>query len=545
MRSTPVLLLAGACLALGALPVAAPAAELPPPQLLADLVPGVTQVALSQAPQPLVAIGSRMLFTAEPATGRDLWSSDGTPQGAERLFTGAGGQGYVGWEQAGAIELLVEPTDYTEGPALFRTDGTAAGTQLVTSWPSAVFMGWLGTSAQRSWFAPCRALSDAYQCELWTVAGAERSATLLAADVGWYHAGLQRQPVAGGRLFFFTGQDQDPDPDRDLELWRSDGTTSSTVRLRAWPPTAAARWLGRRGAEVFFSLHAAGGWEIWKSDGTPRGTRMLRRLRTAEPYLIDFEDDEPRTGPLFFYTYELATRTTELWAITGGAKVRDLGPFRTLREPQRVVDATGKARYLFAATRRNPSPADLHRMRLWVTDGTPGKTAELRGPGGAPVLVERPLGVAAGRYYFAGTDGSPDVEPWVTDGTAAGTRRLADTCPGLCGSELGGVVALGGAVLFVSELAFEQTLWRSDGTSAVPVTTLAGGSVDLGSEAWSVPLGRVAGGRVFFAVEPRRRLRAVGERRHRRRHRPRRPRLHGAAGLGAGAARGVGADAAL
>src|SRR5262245_35879479 len=217
MRSSIVPLLAGACLALGALPVPATGAELPAPRLLADLVPGVATLPQSRAPAPLVAAGSRMLFTAEPTTGRELWSSDGTPGGSERLFTGYGGQLYVAWRQAGAVELLLEPAD-GEGPAVFRTDGSAAGTQLVASWPSAVFMGWLATGEQRSWFAPCYVAADEYRCELWTVAGTERSATRLSPDAGLYRAGLQAQPVAGGRLFFFTGQDQDPDPDRDLEL---------------------------------------------------------------------------------------------------------------------------------------------------------------------------------------------------------------------------------------------------------------------------------------------------------------------------------------
>ena len=72
MRSTTVSLFAGACLALGALPVPVNAAELSPPQLLADLVPGVATPPQTWPPAPLLAAGSRMLFTVEPPAGRDL-----------------------------------------------------------------------------------------------------------------------------------------------------------------------------------------------------------------------------------------------------------------------------------------------------------------------------------------------------------------------------------------------------------------------------------------------------------------------------------------
>ena len=74
----------------------------------------------------------------------------------------------------------------------------------------------------------------------------------------------------------------------------------------------------------------------------------------------------------------------------------------------------------------------------WVTDGTPGGTRPLGDlcPG---ECESRPAGSAGKNYLISGgfalfsaRDSESGREPWVTDGTPAGTRRLTDACPGPC-----------------------------------------------------------------------------------------------------------------
>ena len=67
---------------------------------------------------------------------------------------------------------------------------------------------------------------------------------------------------------------------------------------------------------------------------------------------------------------------------------------------------------------------------------------------------------------FFTQDQAHGLEPWVTDGTPAGTRLLKDIHPGpiSCGVEM--VTAMNGTVFFVADdgtNGFE--LWRSDGTA--------------------------------------------------------------------------------
>ena len=77
-----------------------------------------------------------------------------------------------------------------------------------------------------------------------------------------------------------------------------------------------------------------------------------------------------------------------------------------------------------------------------VADFLPGQKPGSLEPGSFATL--------GGRLYFAGEDPDHGEEPWVSDGTAAGTHRLFDLCPGPCSSQPGDFTALGEAVLFAA-----------------------------------------------------------------------------------------------
>src|SRR5262249_19341965 len=69
---------------------------------------------------------------------------------------------------------------------------------------------------------------------------------------------------------------------------------------------------------------------------------------------------------------------------------------------------------------------------------------------------------------FVANDGSTGLELWKTDGTVAGTVRVADIRPGLPGSIGTAASAVVGGVLYfpANDGTTGQELWRSDGTSA-------------------------------------------------------------------------------
>src|SRR5262249_21368578 len=80
-------------------------------------------------------------------------------------------------------------------------------------------------------------------------------------------------------------------------------------------------------------------------------------------------------------------------------------------------------------------------------------------------LYETPQGVEHdGVSFFSATDPQHGGELWRTDGTAGGTYRLTDLCPGSCSSGAAPAAFLGDSLLFVAGDGDRQgELWRTDG----------------------------------------------------------------------------------
>jgi len=65
--------------------------------------------------------------------------------------------------------------------------------------------------------------------------------------------------------------------------------------------------------------------------------------------------------------------------------------------------------------------------------------------------------------YFAGDDSQHGDEPWVTDGTPEGTRRLGDVCPGTCSSSPGFFTRLGDRIVFATGTYLHQRVYAIHG----------------------------------------------------------------------------------
>ncbi|QSQ22929.1 hypothetical protein JY651_48885 [Pyxidicoccus parkwayensis] len=160
--------------------------------------------------------------------------------------------------------------------------------------------------------------------------------------------------------------------ERGLGLWKTGGTTGSTVRLRASTniifPTA--RNMARVGSSVFFGAELDDtGEELWKSDGTPEGTVRVADLREgaqgSRPSRLT-----PAGNLLFFTATPGPTSRSSLWRSDGTAA----GTVK-LWEP-----STGTASFSFLASTGSTLLMGVQlgsSSELWKSDGTPGGTTRV------------------------------------------------------------------------------------------------------------------------------------------------------------------------
>ncbi len=456
------------------LPAAAHPAE---PRRVADFDPRLATLD-SDLPNAsnFLPLGPRALFfvsstLTDPRELLDLWITDGTAAGTERVASI--GPHYSSPVLLGATSRYAFFLDgrsfVSEAPPrldLHRTDGTGPGTLTLASFepPPVDAHGALRTEGavfgDRLYFSGC---SPAFGCEPWTSDGTPGGTRRLREITpGPFGSGPHGFVSLDGAVYFWAN-----DP-TGTALWRSDGTTAGTIRVVTLPPFTDPGPIESAGGRLFFvdgkptDSAPTPPSNLWVSDGTPAGTHPLApfdRGWKGGPRAVRFLG--PLRDGLVFLGTDRRLRT-RLWWTDGTA--RDTRQVDPQPAGQVLLNSEGTLAAL---------PGGL------IFPGPHGELRILRDPRSSPEPLE-PCGsgcpnlfsdtselpfftVVAGRAYFSGSTPGGGAEPWVTDGTVRGTRRLADACPGACGSYLRFSAGPSGQVYFTDG---DGRLWESDGTPA-------------------------------------------------------------------------------
>ncbi|HEV7508121.1 MAG TPA: ELWxxDGT repeat protein [Thermoanaerobaculia bacterium] len=472
------------CPLLAALASLGAATAVPGATLEARLVKDIDPIPRAQGsnPQGAVTAGGLAFFAADDGeTGRELWRTDGTVGGTFQLADVCPGACSGNPTIVARTERSVFFQAFEQGFStvdLWVSDGSTAGTvrlaqSLLLPDPGRRSL-WIASQGLLYFVA-----NDlVHGAELWRSDGTP-AGTFQVTELRPGFAGSDPAELTdlAGRLFF-----RADDGVHGPALWTSDGTAAGTRLVRDPLPGIAAHagpsMLRTVGRTLYFvaptTRHRDG---LWKSDGTAHGTFPLIDFASS-PQAPTFRDATVLGGRLLFMASDRGNGA-ELWATDGtkggAVPLTRLAP----ASPFLPLDAAGRLLPQTSLNGRMILRVDdgVHGAEPWVTDGTRRGTRLLRDlcPGPCSgVLALDPAGIAhlpaGGLLLFSGDDGDDTgdgFEPWVTDGTPAGTRRVADLCPGPCSSSPAAISAGPSGVFFLAQEEDNVSqLWRSDGTAA-------------------------------------------------------------------------------
>ena len=515
-------------------------------ELLADLCPGTC----GTEPKRWVEWRGEIWFLIVASGSPVLWTSDGTGQNTRPVANLCDDLGLSCFDRDDRADLdgpdpsgqglllRIYSFDHPNG-ALFRTDGTAAGTLLLHRFadvfqiavePSGPLYFLDGLDLWTSDGTPSgtrfvRRFDDPEQGDVLSIKAvdgifyaifgngdwlrldgtAEGTIKLARLDFNIYSG--PRVARIGGTVFAVTGSG----------VWRTGGTPETTVRFDG--PLGNIESVIER-PDRLFVMASDGTRFVWTVDGSGQA----RRIHLAGPPPPDGEIAGFREGILISRGFR------ELWRIDGaGARIERVHDFQPQNGGSGPIDQLafrgrllflsldGRSSKLFSSDGTAAGTAaisaephynynfsfdyrpDFYSLTragkraffrsgsiLWTTDGSRAGTGPIYPSFAYPRLyLAAPIGSIRGRFLFGGNPlgtvrcDPGDTEPWVSDGTPGGTNRVLNLNPFFepdndpqceivkLSSSPGPGVSLGRVVLFAADdLLHGRELFSTDGTKA-------------------------------------------------------------------------------
>lgn len=286
-------------------------------------------------------------------------------------------------------------------------------------------------------------------------------------------------------LFFYRGTGS------PLKLCVTDGTNAGTIFVAnlngaTWKATIPAQdfmYIITNGTS--FSPSFTSTDYIYRSDGTAAGTSLVYTMPGISSFSVtnSWTSDRDLTrnfsvsgNTLYFGGYD-AANGNELWVTDGTAAgtrlVKDVKSGTGSSNPFAFCKIGSDI--FFTAT------ATGSERKLWKTDGTGAGTVQVA-VAEPFFILDNAVGLVNNKMIFYAHNTVDGFEPWVSDGTAAGTFMLKDIHPAgnswISQSQNAHLRFNNKHCYFIANNGTANALWRTDGTSA--------GTIQLTTDAQNV-----------------------------------------------------------
>jgi ELWxxDGT repeat protein len=250
----------------------------------------------------------------------------------------------------------------------------------------------------------------------------------------------------------------------ESSIWVTDGTEAGTHLLLDPVPGSGTIFLqivSADGRAYFYPPGTARPIPLWSSDGTAAGTRLIRSQ-------VGLSGEEIILGTSLGEDFLVVLRNTaggpdRLRLIAPDGAALELGPL-----PDGGTSPDSRVAHRCDGVTYFAEPMATGN-RLWATNGTPEGTVEVASE------IENPLAsyCLGAELIFRNETLDSGSEPWRSDGTTSGTRRIADVCAGECSSSAFITTAPLGALISGINALNQYESWYL-GTGAPAAAKLSG-----------------------------------------------------------------------
>jgi len=410
-------------------------------------------------PSYLTLFDHKLYFQASEmgvANGKELWVSDGTPNGTtifKDIYDGSDSSSPKNMTVAGS-KMFFTADDGVNGRELWVSNGTVNGTHLVKDIYDGSYSSYphnITAVGDKIFFEAHNSISG---YELW-ISDGTADGTMMVKDIqnGRFSSHLDEITAVGDKVFFSAD-----DGVYKSELWVSDGTSEGTTMVKdiATVPTSSLNKNTKfiKVEDKYYFNDNTG--KLWVSDGSASGTIPLgieinlENSVVFDNHFVYVVEEEDENGDDIYHIKASDGTVNGVTTILSSTDIDD----------DSLVVANNKLYF-------------INNNSLYSSNSIIDNTSVFTKLNGLPFTNVSELTSVGERLFFVSYEEGEDVvlapmpgggaTLYITDGTVAGTRAVIDDETYM---DYDNFVDVDGTLFFSSYTSeFGRELWKSDGTT--------------------------------------------------------------------------------